>query len=665
MFKKIITVAMLSIVLNTFTLPTQKESEENRQLHESSYHNTGNILLRISNYGFIGSGNNTPKFPSLTWPKNSWFNETGVSSGVDFLYYGALWIGAKKIRRNNEGEELYWQNWPNPVDENDCIPATHPDWNSDLKLVIDTLTSVGYDGDRDLYELLPAYNPLEASSLGNQFYLYNHYDRVFFNRYGEDEFEDDGLEILQEAGFPFFPIDDINCSNLGSESSVAYYYDYSPFPDGYSGIRHYGSNVGVNIHYPLEIAIKQETLTYPVQFFSDVIFMKHTIYNTSEADTLYDMSLGFLMDIFIYPNDWGAGLPPNNSTIYVSNNEFGFPYSYDLHLPGKVALSFLNQENNDTCWSWELGDGPDDSNPRNLYPDGLTANEKYWLMTDRNPDTASSSTGGRYWNLKEQEHAYFGWTRYLYSVYGDMQGFDNPTEQSFNLAPGEHKEFASAIFLAYTEEELIHLGHLINDFYASGFDENLMAGLPSIPRLMEVDFVGATANLHWKLFTMPDELYVYYKYSDAPAITWEKLQVEPANFSYTLYDLAENENYKFKLGAYFGSVYLESNTITIGSTDDSHPISPKNFVTIYPNPFNSSTNISFELKKFSSYSISVFNTKGQKVFSYQQPDNVVGKQTYQWNGKDKNGVEVSSGIYFFQVKIGNDKMHVKKAVLMK
>jgi hypothetical protein len=672
---KILMILLLLVVSSAFTLPAQKESEYNRQLYQSSYHNTGNILLRISNYGFLGSGDNNPRWPSLTWPNSFWFDFIEDSESINYLYLGGLWGGAKKIRRNDEGEQLYWQNWPNPVDENDCIPATHPDWHEGLQLVVDTLTSVGYDGDRSLYELLPAYNPLEASSLGNQYYQYNHYDRVFFNRYGEEEYDDNALDFLQETGFPFFPVDDIYCSGLGSESSVAYYYDYSPFPDGYSGIRHYGSHTGNNIHYPLEVAVKQETFTWPVQYYSDIIFIKHTIYNTSEVDTLYDMSLAFYMDPDIGPICWGGSGLGDDLTTYVSGVGMEFPFSYDADgdgglTHGKVAVKVLNEAEGHACWQWEVGDGPDDYNPRNVNPWGVTANEKYWLMTGRNPDTGSNLSGGRYINLRQDEQLYPMDTRFMYSIYGDMQGFDNPTEQSINLGPGEHKEFVSAIFLADTEEKLVLLAEMINEFYESGFDENLMAGFPSIPYIMNVNVEETTAHVEWRNFTIPDELYVYHKLRDAPASTWQEIPVAPEDTECYISNLDETQEHKFKIGAYFDGVYLESNTVTAGSAlaseeeDTIHKI-PTDEISIYPNPFNPSTTIAFELEKPSDFEISIYNLKGQEIMSYFHSEKTDGKQQYQWNGKDKNGVEVSSGIYFFQVKIGNEKMHVKKAVLMK
>jgi hypothetical protein len=171
------------------------------------YHNVGNIWLRISNYGFFGSGDDIqPQWPSLEYPGGS---------AIDYLYQGALWFGAKKIRRNAFGQKLYWIE-ENPSDKDDVIPQyiiqgdsliLNPDWNSDLALCVDSLTTVGFDGDRDLYEFLPAYNPLEISTLGAAYSLYNVVDTIMTasirkHRRGIDD-DGDGQIDEDPVGYAF------------------------------------------------------------------------------------------------------------------------------------------------------------------------------------------------------------------------------------------------------------------------------------------------------------------------------------------------------------------------------------------------------------------------------------------------------------------------------
>lgn len=167
--KLLICLAVLLVFGGFLVARSVDKGGANKKFDLVKYHNVGNIWLRVSNYGFFGSGDDIqPQWPSLEYPGGS---------AIDYLYQGALWFGAKKVRRNSFGEKLYWLE-ENPTNRNDCVPASHDDWTPDLKLVVDTLTTVGFDGDADLYEFLPAYNPLETSALGTLYSQYNVVDTI-------------------------------------------------------------------------------------------------------------------------------------------------------------------------------------------------------------------------------------------------------------------------------------------------------------------------------------------------------------------------------------------------------------------------------------------------------------------------------------------------------
>jgi hypothetical protein len=93
-------------------------------------------------------------------------------------------------------------------------------------------------------------------------------------------------------------------------------------------------------------------------------------------------------------------------------------------------------------------------------------------------------------------------------------------------------------------------------------------------------------------------------------------------------------------------------------------------LTNYPNPFNPSTTISFNLnaKDAKDAKIEIYNLKGQKVKTIPVILNEVEESTDQhsvtWNGKDDNGKSVSSGIYFYKLKAGKLKK-TKKMLLIK
>ena len=74
----------------------------------------------------------------------------------------------------------------------------------------------------------------------------------------------------------------------------------------------------------------------------------------------------------------------------------------------------------------------------------------------------------------------------------------------------------------------------------------------------------------------------------------------------------------------------------------------------YPNPFNPSTKINFELSGYhDNVTFTVFNVTGQIVNQISFSNTLPGMQVISWNGINSNGASVPSGIYFYQVQAGD------------
>jgi hypothetical protein len=84
----------------------------------------------------------------------------------------------------------------------------------------------------------------------------------------------------------------------------------------------------------------------------------------------------------------------------------------------------------------------------------------------------------------------------------------------------------------------------------------------------------------------------------------------------------------------------------------------------YPNPFNPVTEISFTVGKAGNYEIAVYNLLGQKVHVLESARMTAGSYTVMWDGKDKRGIQVASGLYFYQLK-GEDVMLTRKMMLIR
>jgi hypothetical protein len=84
----------------------------------------------------------------------------------------------------------------------------------------------------------------------------------------------------------------------------------------------------------------------------------------------------------------------------------------------------------------------------------------------------------------------------------------------------------------------------------------------------------------------------------------------------------------------------------------------------YPNPFNPTTTIAFDLATTGNVAIEVFNIRGQKVITLANDEFTAGHHIVNWDGVDSHGRSVSSGIYFYRMTT-DDFTTSRKMILMK
>ncbi|MCK4447894.1 MAG: T9SS type A sorting domain-containing protein, partial [Candidatus Marinimicrobia bacterium] len=84
----------------------------------------------------------------------------------------------------------------------------------------------------------------------------------------------------------------------------------------------------------------------------------------------------------------------------------------------------------------------------------------------------------------------------------------------------------------------------------------------------------------------------------------------------------------------------------------------------YPNPFNNRTTIRFSLEAKQSIDLVIFNTLGDKVFERDLGTLSPGFNDVDWSGIDQSGNNLSSGIYLYYLK-GGQNTSVRKLVLLK
>ncbi|MFC1480727.1 T9SS type A sorting domain-containing protein [Candidatus Neomarinimicrobiota bacterium] len=83
----------------------------------------------------------------------------------------------------------------------------------------------------------------------------------------------------------------------------------------------------------------------------------------------------------------------------------------------------------------------------------------------------------------------------------------------------------------------------------------------------------------------------------------------------------------------------------------------------YPNPFNPTTSVMFTIPASGDVTFAVYNILGQQVVSHTQAFPAPGTYQFNWNGMNRRGAEAASGIYFYQVKLGDQSVTRKMTLL--
>jgi Secretion system C-terminal sorting domain len=693
MMKKIVLIMAVLLLTSLLSGRSLIEPLPNRDLDYENILEYSNLGLNVTNYGWMGKVDGGQN--GLVWP---YLYSTGY---CEHLHQGSLWVSGLRYRRNGEGQLLYWL--PNPEDENDVVPETDEQWTPDLDVVLDTLTTVGYDGDLDLKEFLPAYNPLETTPL-DIYDQYNPHDVLMHQSgqfYGIDD-DNDGFIDEDDLGRPWalddpagnwcfsIPYDDDgdglvdeDYSYPGFETTLAYYYDYSPF--GTLTERDWGNHKSYSDHYPLGLAVEQQTWSYPVASLQNIVYINWKITNTSAIDTLKYLSYGLAIDADIGPLGWDQ-IYTDDVSSYNTDHEFAFSYDWDTDeglSMSKLAVKMLNCDYGFTCWAWEVGDGPDDFDPLEIdaYP---TANEKYWLMTNyANPHQ------GDYISLREFPNGQVAGngcdTRFMYSVYGAMPHTGDMDENGildyletddqgdyykrYDLAPLETVDITAVLFIGENDYELEQTCEEAVAFYNSDFDLTPYMNDPCVPMLNSVGIDNHQVVIDLFCFTTPDTLWIKYKQVDAPASQWEYISLPVETSEYTVTDITESDYYEFVVAAAFGDVYLESrkkvfyfDTLLIEDDNEVSPIARGLYN--YPNPFNPTTTIFWQQDITGETSLTIYDIKGQKIRQLTSQEYSAGEHSIIWNGCDADNYSCSSGVYLIRLKT-SEGVSTQKVVLVK
>jgi hypothetical protein len=225
-----------------------------------------------------------------------------------------------------------------------------------------------------------------------------------------------------------------------------------------------------------------------------------------------------------------------------------------------------------------------------------------------------------------------------------------------NLIYGNASNYVASSFCCYSTNSVIEYNQII---------ENENIGIKIVGNLMPVinnnDIYG---NYLYDVYVNVEDStevidFQYNYWGESTTNEMDSLPY-PSNIS-VIYDIFDNENLAF---VNYDN-WLDSSITSI----DNKTIFPQVDVNLinYPNPFNPTTTISFNLTaEHAEYAeLVIYNIKGQKVKKFKIQNSKFKINKVVWNGDDESGKSVSSGIYFYQLRINGNSKAINKMILMK
>ena len=199
--------------------------------------------------------------------------------------------------------------------------------------------------------------------------------------------------------------------------------------------------------------------------------------------------------------------------------------------------------------------------------------------------------------------------------------------------------------------------------YSAGTDEtvtstNLQENAAQYIRLTSDDPVLATLTND----DGPDsylELHAIMTYGDSAWTVWSgsPINVDPTDPS-TVYFVVVSQN---DAGSSFGYTL----TFSDGAMSTDPEIPDKFSIShAYPNPFNPQTNIQIDLQNPQRVQVYIYDIKGQMVKTLVNRQLVAGQHVFTWNGRNYQGLPVSTGTYFVRI-IGKSQERWRKVTLLK
>ena len=205
-----------------------------------------------------------------------------------------------------------------------------------------------------------------------------------------------------------------------------------------------------------------------------------------------------------------------------------------------------------------------------------------------------------------------------------LPGFIRGTD---SLQYGSNEDVVASVdFQVYVEDTLVTGSYV--------FETPLITGLIFKRGLLD------------KMGILPENLALYYAMLESDSIAFDM-----SGISGTIVDSVSNRIYSQV--AHFSTLAItEAMDVTAIEHDKTILISGYKLDANYPNPFNPSTTINFNVPNAGEVSMMIYDLQGRLIKAWTKSASDAGQYSVVWNGRNSFGRKVSSGIYIYRMKAG-------------
>jgi len=216
-------------------------------------------------------------------------------------------------------------------------------------------------------------------------------------------------------------------------------------------------------------------------------------------------------------------------------------------------------------------------------------------------------------------------------------------------------------YLAYTQDDIMVLENDTTYVFCELLPN---PDLPPEPQNLEASvFDGNNVHLTWEEPNYSRDILLAYNVYRNGIIIQSVLEEE-----YFDLNLINGQYNYFVTAVYDTGESAASNMVSVlidVTSIYNEEIQESMLLSSFPNPFHQVTRIAFSLPETAHVVLEVYNLKGERVRKLIDERLSAHNHTIKWDGKDSNNKRVSSGIYFYRLKVNNKTEVVKKCLLLR